>query len=67
MQQTAESEKYLSVEEFSERIGVHPQTVRKWDNEGVLKAHHRSPGGHRYYTEAQVVAYFNGDFSNKTE
>jgi excisionase family DNA binding protein len=50
--------KFLTVEEFAKRIGVHPQTVRQWDNNGVLPAHHKTPSGRRCYTEEQVNDYF---------
>lgn len=50
--------RFLTVEQFARRIGVHPQTVRKWDNTGVLKAHHKTPSGRRLYTEEQVSEYF---------
>lgn len=53
--------KYLTVAEFAVRIGVHPQTVRKWDKEGVLRPHHVLPSGRRLYSEEQV-----SDILNKT-
>ena len=49
-----EEVKYLTVAEFAGRIGVHPQTVRKWDRENVLKPHHVLPSGRRLYSEEQV-------------
>ena len=51
--------KFLTVDEFAKRIGVHPQTVRIWDNAGVLSAHHKTPSGRRLYTEEQVEDYLN--------
>ncbi len=50
--------KFLTVEEFAKRIGVHPQTVRTWDNTDVLKPHHKTPSGRRLYSEEQVKEYF---------
>lgn len=46
--------KYLTVAEFASKIGVHPQTVRKWDKNGTLKPHHILPSGRRLYSEEQV-------------
>lgn len=46
--------KYMTVAEFAGKIGVHPQTVRKWDKENVLKPHHVLPSGRRLYSEEQV-------------
>lgn len=51
--------KYMSVADFAGRIGVHPQTVRKWDREGVLKPHHVLPSGRRLYSEEQVEEIIN--------
>jgi excisionase family DNA binding protein len=53
--------KFLTVDEFAKRIGVHPQTVRTWDNTGVLVAHHRTPKGRRLYSEEQVEEYFKSN------
>lgn len=49
-----EDAKYMTVAEFAGKIGVHPQTVRKWDKENVLKPHHVLPSGRRLYSEDQV-------------
>ena len=51
--------KFLTVDEFAKKIGVHPQTVRQWDKTGVLEPHHKTPSGRRLYTENQVQEYFN--------
>lgn len=54
--------RFLTVKEFADAIGVHPQTVRTWDKDGTLRPHHRTPGGQRMYSEEQVRAYLsNGD------
>lgn len=53
--------KFLTVEEFARRIGVHPQTVRSWDNTGALSAHHKTPSGRRLYSEEQVEEYFKNN------
>lgn len=54
-----EEMKYMTVAEFAAKIGVHPQTVRKWDREGVLKPHHVLPSGRRLYSEEQVEKITN--------
>lgn len=48
----------MTTGQFAERINVHPVTVRKWDDSGKLKAHHRTESNRRVYTEEQVRAYF---------
>lgn len=55
--QNAQTGKFLSIAEFSERIQVPAPTLRRWDANGRLPAHHKSPSGIRYYTEDQVQTY----------
>ena len=57
------AERYLNSSEFAARVGVTPQTVRLWDRKNWLKPHHRSPGGVRWYTEAQVTAHLSSQHS----
>lgn len=52
---------FMTVEEFAKKIGVHPQTVRSWDKQGVLRPHHKTPSGRRLYTEDQVDEYFGNN------
>ena len=56
---------FLTTQEFAEAIGVHVQTIRKWDKTEVLKPHHTTPGGHRLYSQEQVQNYFNGKYTTK--
>ena len=51
--------RFLTVDEFAKRIGVHPQTVRQWDKNGSLPSHHKTPSGRRLYSEEQVDEYLN--------
>lgn len=57
--ETGNEPKFMTVDEFAKRIGVHPQTVRMWDKTGVLNPHHKTPSGRRLYSEEQVQAYFD--------
>lgn len=59
---TNESKKFLTISEFANAIGVHEQTLRKWDKDGKLKPNHKTPNGRRAYTQQQVDDYFNGSF-----
>lgn len=54
----ADQSKYLSISQFAKLVGVHPQTVRSWDVKGEVKPHHRTLGGKRFYTTAQVEEFF---------
>ena len=52
---------FLTVDEFAKKIGVHPQTLRAWDKNGVLIPHHKTPSGRRLYSEEQVELYFSSN------
>ena len=45
---------YYSIGQFSKLVGKSIQTLRLWDSTNVLKPHHTTVGGHRYYSEQQV-------------
>jgi predicted site-specific integrase-resolvase len=47
----------LSVSEMASRLGVHPQTLRRWSRTGILPESSRTPGNHRRY---EVKAPKNG-------
>lgn len=46
--------KYYSIGEFANQIGKTVQTLRNWDKKGVLKPHHVTDGGTRYYSQEQL-------------
>lgn len=41
-----------SIGQLAEEAGLHVQTLRYYEREGLLVPSHRSPGGQRRYTEA---------------
>lgn len=49
---------FLTIAEFALQIGVNSQTLRRWDKDGKLKPHHRTPNGYRIYAQEQVNRYF---------
>ena len=49
---------FLSISEFAARINVPAPTLRRWDSNGWLRPHHKSPTGTRFYTEEQAQAQF---------
>ncbi len=46
--------KYYSIGGFANKIGKTVQTLRNWDNKGILKPHHITAGGTRYYSQEQL-------------
>ena len=45
---------YYTINKFSKLVGKTPQTLRNWDKNNILKPHHTSTNGYRYYSEEQV-------------
>lgn len=43
----------LSVLGLAQQLGVHPQTIRRWDRQGKLVADFRTSGGHRRYKQRE--------------
>lgn len=50
--------KFYSIGDFSKIIGKTEQTLRNWDKSRILKPHHVSESGYRYYSHEQVNHYF---------
>jgi excisionase family DNA binding protein len=45
---------WLSLDEAAKRLSIHPATLRDWADRGHIRAI-RTPGGHRRFSEADVV------------
>ena len=45
---------WLTLDEAAKRLSVHPATLRAWADKGRIRAI-RTPGGHRRFSEADVV------------
>src|SRR5690606_20104525 len=46
--------KYYSVSETAEKLGVCPETLRRWDNEGKLKAKRHPMNNYRVYQPEDI-------------
>lgn len=53
--------------EFASMLGITSVTLRKWDEKGLLKPHHRSPSGYRYYSDEQYRRYIKGEYFKEKE
>lgn len=49
----------LTTQQVADLFAVHPTTVVQWANNGRLP-HFRTPGGHRRFAEADVIALRDG-------
>lgn len=47
------STRYLDIRTAADRLGVNPETLRRWDKNGHIKAY-RTPGKVRRFLEADV-------------
>ncbi len=47
------TEKWLTLSQASDLLGVHPATLRQWSDEGKLELF-RTPGGHRRFARAAI-------------
>ncbi len=57
---------WLSLQEASEMIGVHPATLRAWSDRGRI-ASRRTPGGHRRFSRADLQAWLDNQRRRRPE
>ncbi|MBO5424763.1 MAG: MerR family transcriptional regulator [Lachnospiraceae bacterium] len=55
-----EFNQFYSSKQFAQAIGVHKNTVIRWDRDGRLHPHHKDKHGYRYYTQEQVDEFLKG-------
>jgi excisionase family DNA binding protein len=53
-------DKYYTPKETSKKLGVHFQTLRRWEKEGKIECV-RSPGGKRYYNVDEFLKKYNDE------
>jgi excisionase family DNA binding protein len=44
----------LTIQQAAEALGVHPNTLRNWDNKGILKAIRFGSRGDRRYQKSDI-------------
>ena len=57
-------DKFISIKEASELVGVTTTTLRRWEQNGLICANHRTFGNHRRYELESVLKLIN---KNKDE
>lgn len=60
------SEKLIRIGEAAEMLGVHPETLRRWDRDGKLNAVIINDRGDRRYKTSDVLAIINGPQSTES-
>lgn len=53
------NDKLLSIGETAKLLGVSIQTLRRWDNKGILKSFRATAGGNRFYKEQDIKVFIN--------
>lgn len=56
----------LTLQQASEVLNVHPNTLRNWDNQGVLKAVRYGKRGDRRYRKKDILNIFKQNNGGKT-
>lgn len=51
----AKTSKMLKIREAAELLGVNPETLRRWDRDGTLKAIRIGKRGHRMYDKDEIM------------
>ncbi|MCP3659609.1 MAG: MerR family transcriptional regulator [Bacteroidetes bacterium] len=51
------SEKYITVKKASKILNVNPETLRRWDNRGILKAKRNTVNNYRVYDVEDIMQF----------
>jgi hypothetical protein len=47
---------FRTINEVAKEVGVSPQSIRNWERDGLIPIAHRTPGGHRRFSDEHVRA-----------
>ena len=59
-----EQDRYLTLTEVSELLSIHPNTLRNWDTNGVLKATRIGVKRVRRYRKSDINKFLTGSNTN---
>lgn len=65
MKKTNEIPELLTLQEACKLLKKHPNTLRKWDQQGVLKAVRIGPRGDRMYKKEDILKFIKPKRENK--
>lgn len=54
-----EDDKLLPIGETAKQLGISIQTLRRWDDKGILKSFRATAGGNRFYKEQDIRSFLN--------
>lgn len=54
----------LTISQVAKILGVSDQTLRRWDDSGVLSSVRREPTGYRYYSKSRIEGYIRDNLEN---
>jgi excisionase family DNA binding protein len=60
MKNIEESNKLMKANEVAELLNVHINTVRRWSNQGLIKAQRIGPRGDRRFDREEIENFLNG-------
>jgi excisionase family DNA binding protein len=70
LKNTSDNKTLLTSGEVAKYLGVHINTVRRWEQKGILKSYRVDPKGYRWFRREDIEVFINKigkDFQVKTE
>ena len=57
----------LTTSEVARILNVHINTIRRWSNQGILKAYRIGSRGDRRFKKADIDEFFSGDARGRSQ